>query len=338
LSRQLCALSTILRESRNGLAAQQQEVVEFDQLRIFFNQNKVRKKMAADEADPLGLLAGPSKEAVSTLFDDAAGATDAGNIDTGTKNGTVCSLRQVRADKFGGKSSVMKEKAKMQAVQQTAASRGAPKDISSPVSQFERGLGFSTVPELSSDSAGKLQKEAAKEVDILATLAASENKFNDVESSIFDALGVSQSSKNIENAGDGSLFGKKVATGVPRIGEKFGKNEAFGDLGTSKFLEKEEEDKLAYDIFGVSQTKQNIKKQTMKLKAEEAADESELDEIKHLKLEEDKQKAPEVRAVDIEIDPQQPAAEIADFDDVDAYIAKMAGSTADSGGGGGLFD
>ena len=284
------------------------------------------------EEDPLSYLAGPSK--ASPLFDDERGAADSSSVGS-----DLGGLRQVSASKFGGKSSVAKEKAKAQAAQTASSSSVAPKDINAPASQYERGLGFSTVPELSSDSSNKLHKDTVQEVDILATLAASEDQFNELESSIFDTLGVPGNSSKSKDKAD--LFGKKTTAGVPRIGNKFGSgDESLVGLSTTKFLSKEEE--LDYDVFGESQTKQNIKKQTEKLKAQGTADESELDDIQHLKLSEEAENAPTARAVNIEIDSQlqKPAAEITDFDDVDAYIAKMAGGSSTSGdsGDGGLFD
>ena len=175
---------------------------------------------AEEESDPLSFLVGPSNEkAPSPLFDDVARDAGGGTTD----NNESSNLRQVRADKFGVKPSVIKEKARVQAVQRAASSSSASKDILSPVSQHERGLGFTTVPELSSDSAGKAQKEAVNEVDILATLAATENKYNETESSIFDSLGVSLDIENKEKVDSDTLFDKKTTVGeTPRIGEKFG--------------------------------------------------------------------------------------------------------------------
>lgn len=257
------------------------------------------------------------------------------------------SLKSVEAEKFASKASVQREKEKM-AMKKATAERGS-----------EKGLGFNNTLSALSDSVGdvRVQASALKDFDLLEDLA-DKNKLSDLQESIFATL--TEDSKGKGGSEMDDLFGRKMAPSsssssstIRVVGRQVGKNESeINDLTNSKaFLEKETDDELDFDVFGISKTKQAEKKQQAaaapkggdgiqkELNLAGLEDETALDKLEALTIASNTEMAPSRTKTVGAATAAAPVVTDIDMDklDIDAYISSMS-SGGDTDKGGGLFD
>ena len=272
--------------------------------------------------------------------------------------GASSPLKSNEADQFSNKSSVQQEKGKTNKKEISTADNVTDQKKKQIQKNSEKGLGFNNTISAMSDSIGdvRIQANALKGFDILDDLADKE-KLSDVSMGIFATLTEDNKGKNNEVD---DLFGTKVTpssshAGKLRVGRQIENESTINDLTNSKvFLEKETDDNLNFDVFGISKTKQEILKQqaaaVSTTSKEEAVlkeltplglgDESTLDKLEALTIASDTDKASSREPTGATKSTSEVITDI-DMDklDIDAYISSMS-SSGDKGseGGGGLFD
>jgi hypothetical protein len=318
--------------------------------------------------DPLSSLLGDGeRRSGKGLFDgddDLFSGSKGDSRSMGEEPSSV--LKSVAADKFANKASVQKQKIKVE--QQAAADKEARErkglvDKGGGANKaLEKGLGFSVNPEVSGSS-GDARLTDLKDFDLLENLADKE-KLNDLQESIFATLAGDEKKKESDD-----LFGTKTKKGGTsssssggslRLGRQLNETK-IDDLGSAtSFLEKETDDELNYDVFGVSKTKQAVKKQAVTIESNAEAVQKELgsigigDEEALNKLDSlTQESSPSLESRSGSKKPPTstagvaaPAEVVTDIDmdnlDLDAYISSMtgggAGGEGSSSGGGGLFD
>ena len=316
-----------------------------------------------------------AEDPLSSLLDDGksnSGPTAKGLFD---EDATIfgkdsSELKSVEGEKFANKASVLKQKERVER-QAAAADRerrekemiGGVKSVGANKA-MEKGLGFSMNPEVSG-SVGDVRIQATnlKDFDLLENLADKE-KLSDLQESIFATLaGDDEKSKK----GEDDLFGSKTkkggsssssSVGTLRLGRQLNESK-IDDLGSAtSFLEKENDDELNYDVFGISKTKQAVKKQAVTIESNTEAvqkelsslgigDEDALNQLDSLTQEPSSEGRSKSKPMTATAGVPAPAEVVTDIDmdnlDLDAYISKMTGGEQGGGGGsgssgGGLFD